>query len=335
MASGDLNGGLIGKSSKELYSEKFYEALEHDYSDSYKYHEKCNKIVVSSKKNEMIRMCEKILDNLDNSTVLNTANSSYDVCILFNYWIYDTLAGIYGAENTMDIAHAFSSLQLILGYLNYNPKNKTFYEKCKLSYNIDDHEDWKHRKQLYDYYVDYDYLYKMASSFDPECEYYKKIEEKTSLFKHFDNLCSSNPTKCPKFYNQCQYKIKADRASTERASSANHSPGHGKVARIDGDGPALQGIADGLHIRDSTFETSQIGTKVGHSVLGIAPVLVTATALYRYTPIGLWIRKISGINKNSLSNMDESEIDGFSSNAHESGDMFFDNTPNYISYQPI
>lgn len=33
--------------------------------------------------------------------------------------------------------------------------------------------------------------------------------------------------------------------------------------------------------------------------------------------------------------MDESEIDGFSSNAHESGDMFFDNTPNYISYQPI
>ncbi|SBT73230.1 Plasmodium vivax Vir protein, putative, partial [Plasmodium ovale] len=270
MASGCLNGGLIGKSSKELYSVNFYEALEHDYLDSYIYHEKCNNIVVSNKKNEMIRMSEKILSNLDNFTVLNTANSSYDVCPLFNYWIYDTLARIYGPENIEEIKIAFSSLQFIWDYLNYYPKNRTFYKKCKPSYNIDEHEDWKHRKQLYDYYVGYYYLYKMASSFDPECKYYKKIEEKNSLFNHFDELCITDENKCPKFYNQCQSynpksvlpllqcdsQIKAYRAATERASTVNHSPGHGKVPRIGADGLNLQGIANGPHIRGSTSETS-------------------------------------------------------------------------------
>ncbi|SBT58154.1 PIR Superfamily Protein [Plasmodium ovale wallikeri] len=335
---------------KRIILRRIFEALNYDYSDLSTYNEKSNNnIFVHSKKKEMIGICKRVLSNLENSTMLNTANSSYDTCILFNYWIYDTLAGIYGAENTTDIAHAFGSLQFIWSYLNYYQKNKTFYEKCKPSYNIYDHEDWKHRKQLNDYYVDYDYLYKMASSFDPECKYYKKIEEKTSLFKHFDDLCVTDENKCPKFYNQCQsynpksvlpllpcdIKINADRAATERASTVNRSPGHGKVPRIGADGLSLQGIANGPHIRGSTSEISQIGTKVGHSVLGLAPVLVTATALYRYTPIGPWIPKFSGIHQNILSDMDGDEIDGFSSNAQEIGDMFFDNTPNYISYQPM
>ncbi|SBT55631.1 PIR Superfamily Protein [Plasmodium ovale wallikeri] len=66
----------------------------------------------------MIRICERILSNLENSTVLNIANSSYDVCTLFNYWIYDTLTRIYGAEKTAEIEIPFSSLQFIWDYLN-------------------------------------------------------------------------------------------------------------------------------------------------------------------------------------------------------------------------
>ncbi|SBT00228.1 PIR Superfamily Protein [Plasmodium ovale curtisi] len=77
-------------------------------------------------------------------------------------------------------------------------------------------------------------------------------------------------------------------------------------------------------------ENSDIGRKFGHSVLCVAPVLLTATALYRYTPVGSWVRKLGGYNSNSVSDMDE-----FSSYTQESEDMFSNNSGNYISYQPI
>ncbi|SBT54967.1 PIR Superfamily Protein [Plasmodium ovale wallikeri] len=81
---------------------------------------------------------------------------------------------------------------------------------------------------------------------------------------------------------------------------------------------------------DPTSERSDIGAKVGHSVLGVAPVLLTATALYRYTSIASWIIKVGGTNTNGIGDMDV-----FSSYTQESGHMFLGDTENYISYQPI
>ncbi|SBT00008.1 PIR Superfamily Protein [Plasmodium ovale curtisi] len=95
-------------------------------------------------------------------------------------------------------------------------------------------------------------------------------------------------------------------------------------------GPGLLGIKGGTPDTESKQESSEIGKKLGHSVLGIAPVMLTATALYRYTPIGSWIRKLGGTNHNTISDIDE-----FSSYTQESGDMFPDNSANYISYQPM
>ncbi|SBT57513.1 PIR Superfamily Protein [Plasmodium ovale wallikeri] len=89
------------------------------------------------------------------------------------------------------------------------------------------------------------------------------------------------------------------------------------------------------HVTEPKSETSNIGTKVGHSVLGVAPVLLSATALYRYTPVGSWVRKLSGYSHNSVSNMDEGVVEGILGNTQETDDILFGNTGNYISYQPI
>ncbi|SBT57905.1 PIR Superfamily Protein [Plasmodium ovale wallikeri] len=89
------------------------------------------------------------------------------------------------------------------------------------------------------------------------------------------------------------------------------------------------------HVTEPKSETSNIGTKVGHSVLGVTPVLLSATALYRYTPVGSWIHKLGGYNLNSLSKIDGDEMDVFIDNTQESGDMLFGNSGNYISYQPM
>ncbi|SBT55063.1 unspecified product [Plasmodium ovale wallikeri] len=82
---------------------------------------------------------------------------------------------------------------------------------------------------------------------------------------------------------------------------------------------------------DPTSERSDIGTKVGHSIIGVSPVLLTATALYT---VSSWIRNFSGNNANSISN-DAGEIEGFLANTQESGNMFFDGREKFISYQPI
>ncbi|SBS89594.1 PIR Superfamily Protein [Plasmodium ovale curtisi] len=314
--------GFFRNTTKELFSDKIYEAMNSDSQDLFKYNHECNKINVRNHKDKMIKVCEKFLRFLEKSTLWNEMNSGYDVSILLNYWIYERLAG----------------------YFDYYTKIETYHERCKHNLDTTELEDWENRKKLYDYYVHYDYLYKMTYTFHSNCEYYKKIEEKTSLFKHFDELCVTNENKCPKFYNQCQSynpksvlpllpydsKIKANKAATKRDSAVNHSPGHGKDPRAGGNGPGLQGIENGSHIRDSISETSKIGTKVGHSVLGIAPVLLTATALYRYTPVDSWVGKIGGYDSNSVSDIDE-----FSSYTQEPEDMFSNNSGNYISYQPI
>ncbi|SBT56035.1 PIR Superfamily Protein [Plasmodium ovale wallikeri] len=94
-------------------------------------------------------------------------------------------------------------------------------------------------------------------------------------------------------------------------------------------GSSVPKLGDGSYT-EFTPETSNIGTKAVHSILGVAPVLLTATALYRYTPVGSWVCKLGGYNSNGVSDMNE-----FSSYTQEPGDMFSNNSASYISYQPI
>ncbi|SBT73789.1 hypothetical protein POWCR01_000153000 [Plasmodium ovale] len=57
------------------------------------------------------------------------------------------------------------------------------------------------------------------------------------------------------------------------------------------------------HVTESTPYITEIGTKVDHSIIGVAPVLLTVTTLYAYTPISSWILKLGGKNPNGISGM--------------------------------
>ncbi|SBT54158.1 PIR Superfamily Protein [Plasmodium ovale wallikeri] len=169
--------------------------------------------------------------------------------------------------------------------------------------------------------------------FDNVCEaYYKKIEGTKSLYKYFENKCSSDKYDCPYFYKNymhynpenvltnlpCHQPIKSQKEDTLEYLTLTQLSGQ------------KLGHGSSSYDTDPTSEGSDTGTKVGQSVLGVAPVLLTATALYRYTPIGGWIRKLGGTNTNGIGDMDE-----FPSYTQESGDMFLGDTGNYISYQPM
>ncbi|SBT57159.1 PIR Superfamily Protein [Plasmodium ovale wallikeri] len=203
--------------------------------------------------------------------------------------------------------------------------------------NIDNYEDWKERRNLYEYYANYDTLSKTAKRFDNVCEaYYKKIEGTKSLYKYFEKKGTSDKYDCPYFYKNymhynpenvltnlpCHHRIKSKSADILGDLTLTHFSGQ------------ELGHRSSSYYTDPTSERSDIETKVGHSVLGVAPVLLTATALYRYTPIGSWIRNLGGNNPNNMGNID-GEMEGFLGSIPESGNMFFDSGENYISYQPM
>ncbi|SBT02594.1 PIR protein [Plasmodium ovale] len=332
----------FGYSRKELFSERFYQERDIDISELSKYSKHCDVKVANQYKEYVNEICKKVLKYLEKSEKWEKNESKYDECILLNYWVYDMLDK-YFHQNTEQMDISFSGLQYIWGHLTDDSRKTSYYNKCRpLFKEILKYNDWKKRKELYDYYIDYDTLSGTAKSFDEQCdEYYKIIEAKKSLYKHFENACLSHEYNCPDIYDKCidynpekvlptlkcHHRITAERGAASelaaKTSAMKHAPEQGL------------GYTTDFHGTESMPESSQIGTKVGQSVLGVAPVLLTASALYRYTPIGSWIRKLGGINQKSLSNMDDEEMNGFLSNTQGSGDTFFENTENYISYQPM
>ncbi|GAB69673.1 CYIR protein [Plasmodium cynomolgi strain B] len=166
------SSGLYRKSSKELYSERFYEDMDMESEDLHYYNEKCNNITVKKHKDQMIPICTKYLRFLDKSKSWGYVNSRYDISLLLNYWIYEKLTEIYGDNSSDDIMLGFVDLQMKWGYFDYNRKTyDPYYKNCQPDLDKVNHVDWKHRKKLYDYYVDHDYVINMAASFDNECTY--------------------------------------------------------------------------------------------------------------------------------------------------------------------
>ncbi|SBT54314.1 PIR Superfamily Protein [Plasmodium ovale wallikeri] len=338
MESGNSLGlrGDIEKYLSVLPSVHFYNIMKTDYNDLSNYSQQCDTDSVHLHKNEAKQICEKILRYLHKHTTLIDDKTEYDVCILLNYWIYDELTNIFGDEYILDkFDFAFSSLQYIWNYPNAELKNTPYYNKCKPNFDIFKPDDWKRRRELYEYYVDYKTMISTAKSFDNVCKaIYKKIEEKKDLYEYFGNICRTKSDDCPEFYNDCipynptlvlptltcPDNINPPRV-LEVASQALST--HHTLEQEEETGPLPYNSDTEL-----MQQNSDIGTKVGKSVLGIAPIALTASAVYRFTPLGQWIRKLAGSNHNITGN-------GFGDEAQESENMFFDGSENYISYQPI
>ncbi|SBT54312.1 PIR Superfamily Protein [Plasmodium ovale wallikeri] len=110
----------------------------------------------------------------------------------------------------------------------------------------------------------------------------QKIEGTKSLYKYFENKCSSDKYDCPYFYKNymhynlenvltnlpCHQRIKSKCAKNLEYLTLTHFSGQ------------ELGHGSSSYDTDPTYERSDTGTKVGHLVLGVAPVLLTATALY-------------------------------------------------------
>ncbi|CAI7718376.1 PIR protein [Plasmodium vivax] len=323
----------------ELQSKIVYKEIETDNSDLYNYDQKCDIKLFRTGNEHIKKICKKFLRFIEKSSLWNIQDSSYDVCLQVNYWLYDKLASILGSSNTDNIEITFGSFQLV-GKYNMNTRARiTYNERCKPDFEIFEEDNWDKRKELYEHYINYDTLFSMAQGYSPICEeYYGKIQEMISVYKFFEEKCNQDGYKCPDVFNKCKEKnivsaleklpchetMKAKSVPTSEDGSSHHPPRPAEGSLVHAGGPTAESNTQ------LESEDSGIGKKVTHTVLGAAPVLLTATALYRYTPFGSWIRKLRGGSTNSMNSME-----GFSPYTQESGDMFSDDSANFISYQPI
>ncbi|VUZ99774.1 PIR protein [Plasmodium vivax] len=326
---------LFKSSQSELYSEKFYEAMNIGSEDLDIYNQICNDITVNYREKEGMKLiCRKYLRFLETSKSWGERVSGYDVSLLLNYWLYDKLTQIYRDTRSHLIYAGFSALQLIWSKFNPSRTEEEYYKKCKPKLDMVDHTDWKKRKELYDYCINYDLISPTCSFFEDQClkycEYIEKIKE-SGIYDHFENICSRGNDNCPHFYSRCEKYNPKTVLNTlkcpERVKAQE------KYTRGAGDMHQLQQQVEApasAQGTEATNETSEIGVKVTNSVLGAAPVLLTATALYRYTPLGPWIRRFGGGRTNSMG-----AIDMVPTYMQETGDIFSDHEANYISYQPM
>ncbi|SBS95389.1 PIR Superfamily Protein [Plasmodium ovale curtisi] len=178
----------------KLFSERFYQDRENFHLYLHKYNKHCNNIFATLYYSRLKYLCKRVLNYIENFAEWNDNKTGYDDCILLYYWIYITLAKYFGSNNIISMNHAFDCIERIWSNLVNYYKEKSYYEKCKpLFKEIVNHDDWKMRQELYDYYVDFTKLFDTDKLYDKVCkDYYKKIEEKIPLYVHFKQICSDN-----------------------------------------------------------------------------------------------------------------------------------------------
>ncbi|SBS82506.1 PIR Superfamily Protein [Plasmodium ovale curtisi] len=256
--------------------------------------------------NMKIYLCERVLKYLEQSTKWVENKSGYDDFILLNFCLYDKISR-YFVHDTDCIDIAFACIQRIWSNLLNDSYESSYCNKYKpLLKKILNHNYWKKGKEPYYYCINYKLIAPTCTFYDKiftkYCEY---IENKSNIYDHFDKKSKGYNPKVVLNTLKCHERIKAERSTTFEASAAHY--------------PSVQEKYFGVGALGS--ETSDIGTKFGHSVLG-------------YTRIGAWIRNLGGTSTNSIGCMLGKETAGFLANPQESGDILFDNIGNYISYKP-
>ncbi|KMZ83208.1 hypothetical protein PVBG_06375 [Plasmodium vivax Brazil I] len=152
--------------------------------------------------------------------------------------------------------------------------------------------DWRERKELYEYYVDYDPIIKTVKNYSYTCkEFYQYVEKKKYIYNHFKKLCPPNNTnRCPEFYAQCeQYDpekvlphfschremLDEKAAAAAKASQKGDTYPRSEADSEENDGPKKPFDAPILSGKSQTVEN------LGNVLLGVVATTMTSGALYR------------------------------------------------------
>ncbi|GAB69605.1 CYIR protein, partial [Plasmodium cynomolgi strain B] len=243
---------------------------------------------------EVIGICKRYITYLEKYESWNISIPENHMCTLLNYWFYNALVNILGSDNYSTIVQAFGTLLRRWSHIDDKELSKSLKNKCGYYFKLPPKDDWQKRKELYEYYLDYTTIKSLSSDIS-KCEsYYEYIQKKAELYEHFEKVCLPRTSNCPDFYDECMpykpdnvlssfpcydemQKQQHAAKSPKILNNLTHTlqPENGIVTA------GLQASAETIQHTQSTSESSDIRTKISDSILGTAPVLLTATMLYR------------------------------------------------------
>ncbi|KMZ76949.1 hypothetical protein PVIIG_05902 [Plasmodium vivax India VII] len=133
------------------------------------------------------------------------SSDAYDVCKLLNYWVFSRLSEIYVSDNTSTAKDAFDTLDRIWNQFIKEKGRELDIKKCRPDRVLFSYNDWKKRKELYDYYVDIGPIVQFAKSISHDCDqYYKYVKYKKKIYDQYEEYCKQdNYLKCPNFFKDC------------------------------------------------------------------------------------------------------------------------------------
>ncbi|SCA60871.1 Plasmodium vivax Vir protein, putative [Plasmodium vivax] len=312
-----------------LHSDKFYYNLNHNDKDVEKYYEECNEF--SGSKYKIKRICANVLKYLASSAKLrDKKNSAYDDCLLLNFWIYDKIVEKHYNDNQSVIA-AFGKLQKVWNSLIQNPSKTLYYDKCEPYFHIVMKDDWRKRKNLYDYCVDYDLLQTMLLYYKEHCDkVYMYLKEKDKLYKEYSEHCS-NPdnNKCPEFFSKCKNK---DPNNLLRQLTCYEDMRSKEALTLKQDERPTTADKEGLPLDSQIVrEGTNPVTNSGNVLLGVVITSMTSGALYKFTPLGRMLRNGLGFNRNNI-NVHDNGLFEYAPGSFNPYSMGGDE--HYIGYQP-
>ncbi|KNA00889.1 hypothetical protein PVNG_05816 [Plasmodium vivax North Korean] len=209
MGGSILGGGLnsfLNVLKFPLPLDSFYYDLNQSEKYLDNYADECNKLCSENKSFKNIRLCKILLRFLENSsTRTNNLNSTHDQCLLFNYWIYGKLEERYKNQYNTKLVPIYGDLQAMWNSLIDKPSKK-YYNKCNPDNSIVNHRDWKKRRDLYDYCVNYQLLQGEIKSYKQNCNHhYTYIKSNAHLYDYFKERCKPEAKyNCPDFYSRCK-----------------------------------------------------------------------------------------------------------------------------------
>ncbi|KMZ89341.1 hypothetical protein PVBG_03691 [Plasmodium vivax Brazil I] len=243
------------------------------------------------------------------------------------------------------ISSAFGKIELIWNDFIEKKLKHRKNETCEPIHSIIMDNDWRDRKELYEYYVNYDALSDTVKIFTNMCEeFFQYVESKKKLYEHFKEPCLSKDTNmCPKFYDECkkydpenvlsnhschEYIMKERAAAAPSVLQRVNTPSDSDPNSDDRDGRMMTYDAPKLSGNPHTV------TKLGNVLLGVVATSMTSGALYRFTPLGGMIRNGLGWNTNNMRNFNGGDIRLYdyateSFNPHTGG-----GEEHYIGYHP-
>ncbi|CAG9483642.1 unnamed protein product [Plasmodium vivax] len=314
-------------SPNQLPSENFYGLLTSDINHR-KYDGECKKYNGPGKGSRNItRLCSKLVKyvKINPSTISTESHFKNNYCDLLSYWVYEQLNKHF-KDDIFNVVKAYNEFQNILDKVS--PDHNEFKaNECFREYNIFAATDFKERKLLYDYYVDYNTILEKSAETNKCRDYYKYVQSKQRLYDIFEKHCiSDGSAQCPEFYKDCKDYNPKEVLDTFICHDDMVRAGVG----------VYSGRKSGLWGRTVSFLNSSGAARKGSSaLLGMVVASVTGGILYKFTPLGKGARNKVGKDKQIRSDINEKPPEVFIYKSDSYNPQNDDAEEHYIGYQPV